>query len=141
MITYSELKRKHEKELSEFPLMFAFTNEQFAEGMKKLGLKETDTDKMYDLGSGCYMRKSDNEKLDQLLNAHDKEFRKAIAEDTTGDGFIYDMFNYELGNHEYCITYDVHDALDALGLTLDEIVKDDRLTRGFYKAIKNQKDE
>jgi len=31
------------------------------------------------------------------------------------------MFYYELSNHEYVITYNVMDALDALGLTIEEV--------------------
>ena len=60
----------------------------------------------------------------------------AIAADTTGDGFIFDMFVYELANHEYCITYDLEDTLDALGLTPEEVNADKRLSHGLNKAIK-----
>ena len=45
------------------------------------------------------------------------------------------MFLYELANHEYCITYDLEDILDALCLTVDEINADKRLLRGLEKAL------
>ena len=66
----------------------------------------------------------------------DREKKEAIAADTTGDGIIKDMFLYELANHEYCITYDLEDTLDALALTVDEINADPRLLHGLEKALK-----
>ena len=66
-----------------------------------------------------------------------EEKQDAIAADLTGDGFIFDMFVYELANHEYCITYDLEDTLDALGLTAEQINADKRLTHGLNKAIKH----
>ena len=58
----------------------------------------------------------------------------AIAEDETGEGFIHDMFYFELNNHEYSITYDTTDALEALGLTAEEIAADERLKKGLALA-------
>ena len=52
MNQYRVLKEKHEKEINNFPLMFAFSKKQFAEGMQKLGLKETNTDKIISIGVG-----------------------------------------------------------------------------------------
>ena len=59
---------------------------------------------------------------------------EAINADRTGNGFIFDMFNYELANHEYCITLDLTDALLSLGLTDAEIVKSKPLQTGLKKA-------
>ena len=44
---YQIIKEKHQKEFDEFPVAFAFSDEQFKEGMKKLGLNENDIDKLY----------------------------------------------------------------------------------------------
>ena len=49
-------------------------------------------------------------------------------------GFIYDMFLYELRNHEYQLTEDEGDALDALGLTWDDINTNPALKSGLEKA-------
>jgi hypothetical protein len=62
----------------------------------------------------------------------------AIENDSTGDGFIFQMFNYELSNHEYCISGDVSNTLEALGFTFDEVNADKRLLHGLKKAIKAQ---
>ena len=65
----------------------------------------------------------------------DRELQEAIAADQTGDGFIYEMFLYELDNHEYGCTRDTEDTLCALGYTADEILGNPRLKRGIEKAI------
>lgn len=140
MNKYLELKTRHEKEVNDFPIMFAFSKEQFNEGMKKLGLNENDTNKILSIGYGGYIRKSDKEAFFSLHERQEKELKDAIQRDTTGEEFIYDMFNYELANHEYCITLDVSDTLDALNLTIEEVDENPLLLKGLKKAIKNQKE-
>lgn len=132
---YKELKSKQQKEINDFPFIFAFTNKQLEEGMKKLGLNKDDTEKLYSLGSGTFIRKEDSKKMDEMFNRHKQELKATINEDATGDNFIFDMFNYELANHEYCITYDVNDTLEALNLTIDDVKNDERLKYGLSKAI------
>lgn len=133
---YLELKQKQEKEVNEFPLGFAFSKEQFEEMMKKFGLDVNDTDKIYSLGAGGYVKKSDAEAMDNMFLRHAEERQKAIDDDKTGTGYIYEMFAYELANHEYCVTYDLDETLDALNLTMEEIKKDKRLMNGLKKALK-----
>ena len=137
---YLELKQKHQKEVNDFPFGFAFSNQQFKEMMDQFGLKETDTDKIYSIGAGGYIRKSDSDAFDEMFKRHRKEIEDEIEKDKKGTGFIYSMFSYELANHEYCITYDIKPTLDALGLTLDEINKKDNLLNGLRKALKEYRD-
>ena len=68
-----------------------------------------------------------------------KEMKDAIASDTTGEGFIYDMFRAELSDHEYTYTYDVSDAIAACGVTVEEINADQRLAHGLWKATQDLK--
>lgn len=137
MNRYAEMKRRQQKEINDFPMFFAFNNDQFAEGMKKLGLEPHETDKIYKLGgTGGFYRKTDGTKLKELFDRHEKEMADAIAQDTTGDGFIYEMFLYELANHEYCITYEYEDTLMAVGLTMEEIYGNNALVAGLEKATK-----
>ncbi|WP_290063493.1 DUF7659 family protein [Paraclostridium bifermentans] len=138
MNKYRELKEKQGKELNEFPMMFAFSNKQFAEGMAKLGLKENETNKLLSIGAGGFIRKSDRKAFDDMFVRQEKELKKAIAEDLTGEGFIYNMFNYELGNHEYCITWELDETLNTLGLTMEEINSNEKLSHGLKKAIENK---
>ena len=137
MNAYQEMKDRQQKEFDAFPVGAAFSNQQFQQMMEKWGLTINDTDKICSIGGGCYIRKTDKEALRDLINRLNKEKQDAIAADLTGDGFIFDMFVYELANHEYCITYDLEDTLDALGLTAEQINADKRLTHGLNKAIKH----
>ena len=137
---YLELKQIQEKEVKDFPYGFAFSNEQFKEMMEKFGLKETDTDKIYSIGAGGYIKKTDAEAMHNMFKRHRKEIEDEIEKDKKGTGFIYSMFRYELANHEYCITYDIEPTLDALGLTIDEINKKENLLNGLRKALKEYRD-
>jgi hypothetical protein len=136
--TYKTLKDKHSKEFNEFPMQFAFSDEQFKEGMKKLGLKETETHKVYSFGGGGFYRRTDSPALGEMIERHNREMKEAIENDRTGEGYIFDMFDYELANHEYSYTWDLEPTLDALGLTLEEVKANERLLHGLNLAKKNQ---
>ncbi len=133
---YAQQKNRHQKEMDAFPLGACFSNEQFDQMMRNWGLTPDDTDKIYSVGGGCYIRKSDSAAFCEMLNLFVKEREEAIAADKTGDGFIYHMFLYELANHEYCITFDLEETLDALDLTMEQINADKRLLHGLRKAEK-----
>jgi len=141
MNQYRVLKEKHQQEVNNFPLMFAFNKKQFAEGMEKLGLKETDTNKILSIGGGGYLKKSDKKSFDDILARHDTERKEAVNNDTDGTGYIFDMFKYELNNHEYCYTGDISDTLDCLGYTREEINQDAKLLKGLNLAINKCKYE
>ena len=134
IMTYEELKNKHEQEMNAFPLGACFSQKQFEEMMQKWGLTIDDTDKILSIGGGCYIRKSDRQTFHDMIDRFGQERKDAIAADITGDGYIYQMFLYELANHEYCITYDLEDTLNALGLTIEEINADKRMLHGLKKA-------
>jgi hypothetical protein len=135
MNTYIELKERHQREVNELPLYFAFSKDQFEEVLKTLGLTSEETDQLRSLGGGFY-HKDNAEKIHETFARHEKERKEAISSDKKGNGYIYDMFLYELNNHEYGYTWDTSDALAALDLTLDEIEKSKPLKFGLKKAIK-----
>jgi hypothetical protein len=139
MNQYRELKDKHQNEFNEFPIFFAYNDKQFEEGMVKFGLTKFDINQIYRLDYlGGYYRRTDSAKLHEMFERHGKEMQDAVDADTTGEGFIYDMFNYELANHEFIITGDVSYTLKMLGLTEDEVVNSESLRHGLELAIKNQ---
>lgn len=132
---YQVLRERQQKEFNALPLGFAFSNKQFEEMMQKWGLNpEKDTDKICRIPYGGFIQKKDLELLHQTAERHGKEMKEAIVADTTGDGFIYEMFLYELRNHEYGYTGDDEDTLEALCLTREEIMADSRLVHGLKKA-------
>ena len=135
MNRYAELKQRQQEEFNAFPMQFAFSQKQFAEGMVALGLKPTDTDKIYKAYGGGFYRREDAPRFKEMMERFDRELEEAIAADDTGDGFIYEMFLYELDNHEYSYTMDTEETLDALGYTAKEILGNPRLKRGIEKAV------
>ena len=54
------------------------------------------------------------------------------------DNFLIDAIEYELGNHEYCITHDPEQTLNALGIDLEN--NDERVVGCFEIAKKNYLD-
>jgi hypothetical protein len=128
--TYTALKDKHQKEVNNFPMFFAFNNQQFEEGMAKLGLELSEINKIYKFNGGGYYKKTDAEKLHSMFKNHDEEMKTAMQDEV----FVYDMFDYELGNHEYGYTHDITDTLRSLGLTLDEVKNNSLLSNGLRMA-------
>ena len=137
MSKYTELKSKHQKEVDAFPFGFAFNESQFKEMMEKWGLTPDDTDKIYSIGGGGYVRKSDAEAMHKMFERHELERKMARKH---GDDYLFEMFNYELANHEYSYTGDLTDTLEALGLTMDEINADPRMADALKRAIDAQED-
>lgn len=136
MNRYADLKQRQQAEFAAFPMQFAFSDQQFVEGMAALGLEPTDTDKIYKAPGGGFYRREDSPRLKEMMDRFDRELAEAIAKDRTGNGFIFEMFLYELRNHEYGYTMDLDETLDALDYTLDGIQADPRLSRGLEKARK-----
>ena len=136
MNKYTELKSKHQKEVDAFPFGFAFNQSQFDEMMTKWGLDPQNTGAIFSIGGGGYIRKTDSDAMHEMFDRHEAE-RKAAMQD---DEYLYQMFNYELGNHEYGYTQDLTDTLEALGLTMNEINADPRMANVLKRAIAEQED-
>lgn len=99
---YAKLCQRQQEEVNALPIGFAFGNKQFTEMMSGWGLDpEKDLDKIYKLGdTGGFYKRTDGQIIRDTFSRHEAELDKAIAEDKTGEGFIYEMFLYELNNHE-----------------------------------------
>jgi len=137
---YAKMKSKHQQEVNDFPMVFAFSEKQFAEAMGKLGLNPEDTHMIYRLGdTGGFYLKSDAAKLKEMFDRHQCERDEAVALDKTGKGYIYQMFRYELEAHEYDLTEDLEDTLAAIDLTMEAIEGNKALKRGLELAIKSIK--
>ena len=132
MNKYLELKKKHEKELNDFPIKFAFGNEQFKEMMKDFGLTENDTDKIVSIGFGGYVKKENLKAMEELFKSQADEMKQAFNDDE----FLESAFNYEMGNHEYIITYDKADVFSALGLSIKSL--DDERVYNIFKKAENK---
>ena len=137
MNPYVEMRQRHQEEFNALPLGFAFNNKQFEDMMRAWKLDpKTDLDKIYRLPGGGYIQKKDSPHMHEVMDKNDAELQKAIAEDMTGDNFIYQMFLAELKNHEYGYTGEYDDTLEALGYTWEQVQNNSRLRHGLEKAAK-----
>ena len=125
------MKTRQRNEMDAFEgIFFAFNKKQLKEGLEKVGLKETETNKIYSIGSGGFVLKEKADALKDLLFKQGEEQKERFKNEKILIGAI----EYELWNHEYSYTRDVTPALDALGLTEEEI--DPKILK---KAIANCK--
>lgn len=132
---YIDMMERQQKEFNEFPMFFAFDRAQFQDGLKRLGLE--DAKDVHSIGCGGYVAQDKAIDYYAMLLRHRQELRQAIADDKDGTGFAYEMFRYELANHEYRITYCEDDAIEACGLTYEEVEKSPALKN----ALKTAKDD
>ena len=137
MNKYKELMERQKKEYDLFPHFFAFDDEQLKNGLQKLGFKETDRDKVLYIGYNLFIPKDKMKDWDQMNIKHRNELKEKIKKDKTGMDFIFDMFSYELANHEYSYTGDVSDTLYALNITEEDIRNNDNLKHGLELAMKD----
>lgn len=140
MNEYLEMKERHQKEFNDFPCFFAFNTKQFDEGMEKLGLTPDDTDKVFKGCGSMIYRKTDSKILKDMMDRQAKERKDAIKSDINGNQFIYRMFDYELANHEYCITCDDTDSLSACGISQKDLEENENLRTGLELAKSQQYD-
>lgn len=141
MIRYEELKDSQGEKIDAFLMkyaFFAFNEDQFREGLRKLGVPEEEAGaRLYRMGdTGGYYLKERAEEYRKLWEELDKEIRDAIHDPETGPEFAFQMFHYELLNHEYGYTGDTWETLNGLGLTLEEIQADPIMSEALEKAKK-----
>lgn len=134
--SYSEMKERQQHIVDNFNgWFFAFTNDQFDEGMKKVGLNPDETSKVVRIGGGGFVKKDRLKAMEFMFDSMRKEMQEAIDADKTGTGFIYDMFRYELENHEYGYTGELDETLESLDLTMEDINANPALLNGLGLAI------
>lgn len=114
---YAEFKEKQSKEINRFPMFFAFSKEQFEQGLKKLGI--VNLSDCLSIGAGGYIKKEDSKKLIDLYKKLDAELTEFLSSYEN----LQDAFLHELGNNEFIITYDYFDTLNSLGLKYENLTE------------------
>lgn len=132
METYSQMKSRHQKAVDNLPMYFAFGDRQFNELRERLGF-ETEEEMLknvFTLGAGSIILKKDKELVMSTFEQNSKEMDEAMKD----DDFLLSAFEYELGNHEYVITYEIDETLDALGIDPEEYANSERMRRIMKQA-------
>ena len=138
METYKAMKDRHQREVNALPLAFAFSERQYNEKLAAWNItpEEAKAGAIVGIGGGGFIRSSDREKVIATFERIAEEEAAAIAADQDGTGYIYEMFLYELNNHEYSYTGDVDETLTALGITWEDMAENEALLNGLNKALK-----
>ncbi len=116
-----EMEKAHQKEINEFPLVFAFSNQQFEEGIKEeWGLdanNKEDLKKIISIGYGGYVLEADAKRYIEMLKRHAKEKKEFNADFKN----LVEQIKYEMYNHEYTyVPYEVEEEIrDALYIYQD----------------------
>lgn len=131
------MKARHQNAVNSLPLHFAFGNEQLDNLIKELGFENLEELKAntFTIGLGSIVLNKDKELIQNTFKRNNEEMKEALK----NDEFLQSAFEYELANHEYIITYDITDALCALGIKLKEYQESERMQKIMSSAIDNYK--
>lgn len=114
---YWDLKKKHEQEITDFPIAFAFNKEQLKEALEKLGVDDV-SECCTVMEMGDIVKKTDARDFVKMIDRHGEEIR-ALLNDRD---LAFDIFVDEMDNHEYAINWDGDDdVLGCLSLDYDKL--------------------
>lgn len=117
-----QLREEKEKAIHELMdsclVFFAFSDKQFLENKTSL----IEGDKYVSIGAGGYMPKSKTKLFIDGMDEIKRNFKKQIAENKEARK---ELIIFELHNHECFYTYELEDAIKALGtgFTYKEVKK------------------
>lgn len=115
---YLDLKKKHEQELAEFPIAYAFSDKQLEEALEKLGATKEECVTVF--GHGDIVKRTDAKALIKMLSDQTKELQEAMKD----PDFAYAAFLYEMDNHEYAINWSAdEDVLACFNFSFEDIRK------------------
>lgn len=127
---YLDLMKKHQKELTEFPIAYAFDEKQLQEALKKLGAKKEECVTV--AGHGDIMKRTDVPAFYAMLKRQKEELYELLKDEEAAEG----AFLYEMDNHEYAINWDGDaDVLACFNLTEKQLEEMGLL--GAYSRARN----
>ena len=135
--TYKAMKERHQSEINALPVVFTFSRDQYRETLAawKITEEEAKAGAILEIGDGGIIRASDKDLVIKTLKRIADEKAAAIAADKDGTGYIYEMFLYELQNHEFSYTQEIDDTLTALEISEEDINSNKALKAGLMAAI------
>ena len=130
---YLDLKQRHQKEVEDFPIAYAFNGKQLKEAIEKLGATKQE---VTTLGYGTVIKKPDIPAFEELLEDHRHELKDK--------DFAYAAFLYEMDNHEYAINWtgdaDVLECFDLIYAQLDELDLEEVYQRAARQHMKHARE-
>lgn len=115
---YLDLRKKHEKELNDFPMKYTFSDEGLDKALKELDAKEEECTSI--IGCGDVIRKKDIPNWFNMIKRHKKELDELMEDHDVA----YEAFLYEMNNHEYAINCEGDaDVLGCFGMSDKTLVE------------------
>lgn len=125
---YLDLRKKHEKELNDFPMKYAFSDEGLDKALKELDAKEEECTSI--IGCGDVIRKKDVPNWFDMIKRHKEELDELMEDHDVA----YEAFLYEMDNHEYAINWDGDtEVLGCFGMN-EKILKKKGLLSEYRRA-------
>jgi len=116
---YLDLLDKQREELNNFPIAYAFDDNQLEEALKKLGATKAECVTIF--GHGDIVKKENAPKFIAMLKRHTQDVKDLITNDKD---IAEAAFLYEMDNHEYAINWDGDDdVLRCFGMDYDDLVE------------------
>lgn len=113
---YLDLLEKHRKEISDFPIAYAFNEQQLKEALEKLGATKDECVTIFNHGD--IVKKENAPKFLKMLKRHTDEVKDLLKDEEVAEA----AFLYEMDNHEYAINWDGDDdVLRCFGLDFDDL--------------------
>ena len=140
MNLYRAQQTAQQRRMNEFVrryAFFAFDENQFNEGLEKLGIAPGTEGALVSIPGGGYVLADKAQDFTDLLKSFRRERADAIRDTETGAQFAYDMFRASLNDNEYSYSEDAEDTLYSLGYDLQDIEADPVLKTAFEKACKD----
>lgn len=113
---YLDLQERQRKEIEEFPIAYAFNEQQLEEALEKLGAKKEECVTIF--GHGDIVKKENAKPFMNMLKRQMNELQNAMKE----EAFAEAAFLYEMDNHEYAINWSGDDdVLSVFGFNFDDL--------------------
>lgn len=126
--TYLDLLEKHRQEINEFPIAYAFSEQQLKEALEKLGATKDECVTIFNHGD--IVKKENAPKFLKMLKRHVEEVKELLKNEEVAEA----AFLYEMDNHEYAINWDGDDdVLRCFGLDFDDL-KEMNLLNAYRRA-------
>lgn len=113
MDTYKEMLNRHREEVSAQKMFYAFSAEQFADGLERIDAEKSEVVRM---PFGGFMRKDDVPGFLAMRKRQAEELESAMKD----AAFAEEAFLYEMNDHEYAINWQGdYDVMLCFGIELE----------------------
>ena len=125
---YVDMMKRQQQELSDFPIAYAFNEQQLEEALIKLNA--TKEEGVTYMNMGDIIKRTDVPAFKRMLRRHTEELQNAMK----NEEFAEAAFLYEMDNHEYAINWDGDaDVLSTLCLDA-KLLKEYGLENAYRRA-------